>query len=173
MTTIAEPNLRAHWGRLKPWPWSVSKEQSAPRRTHTTVIDEGKHQGSFNNEKEFDEKSMPPNDPPPSRPDPAPSRARSDAPLSPIYTLMNNPTLFNPVRIPRNPVVLCHGAIAFYTHLTWSWSNLVYVNDQGLYGYDVRGPSNFPMLQLHYWANVLKVLKKKIGAEVIVTGVPG
>ena len=29
------------------------------------------------------------------------------------------------------------------------------------------------MLQLHYWANVLKVLSKKLRAEVIVTGVPG
>ena len=43
----------------------------------------------------------------------------------------------------------------------------------GLYGFDVRGPSAFPILRTHYWANVLNVLRRKVGAEVIVTGVPG
>ncbi|KAL5519824.1 hypothetical protein ACEPAG_1484 [Sanghuangporus baumii] len=145
-SVLADTNSRAHWDRLKPWPWSTAKKQATPRRTHTASIDEVKHRGST------DEKSVPPSDPPRSKRDPTPHpRRNSNLPLSPIYTLMNNPTLFNPVRVPRNPIVLSHG----------------------LYGYDVRGPSNFPMLQLHYWANVLKVLKKKIGVEVIVTGVPG
>lgn len=43
----------------------------------------------------------------------------------------------------------------------------------GLYGYDVMGPSSFPWLQVHYWLNTLNILKKKIGADVIVTAVPG
>lgn len=40
----------------------------------------------------------------------------------------------------------------------------------GLYGFDVRGPALF---RTHYWANVLNVLRQKVGADVIVTGVPG
>lgn len=64
---------------------------------------------------------------------------------------MSNPALFDPIRTPRYPIVLCHG----------------------LYGFDTRGPSAFPSLRYHYWSNVLSILKKKIGAEVIVTSVPG
>ncbi|KAF9241090.1 alpha beta-hydrolase [Melanogaster broomeanus] len=67
-----------------------------------------------------------------------------------IHRLMTNPALFDPVRAPRYPIVLCHG----------------------LYGFDVRGPAAFPSLRLHYWANVLSILKNKLGADVIVTAVP-
>ncbi|KAG8790160.1 hypothetical protein FRC12_012633 [Ceratobasidium sp. 428] len=70
---------------------------------------------------------------------------------STIYNLMSSPALFDPVRAPRNKIILCHG----------------------LYGFDVRGPSAFPKLQLHYWSNVLDVLRGKVGADVVVTGVPG
>ncbi|KDN42577.1 hypothetical protein RSAG8_06720, partial [Rhizoctonia solani AG-8 WAC10335] len=70
---------------------------------------------------------------------------------STIYELMRSPVLFDPVRKPRNKIVLCHG----------------------LYGFDVRGPAYFPKLQLHYWSKVLDVLRGKLGAEVEVTGVPG
>ncbi|EED82324.1 candidate lipase [Postia placenta Mad-698-R] len=42
----------------------------------------------------------------------------------------------------------------------------------GLYGFDVRGPSAFPILQQHYWSNVLSILRDRVGAEVIVTAVP-
>ncbi|CAL1713596.1 unnamed protein product [Somion occarium] len=72
-------------------------------------------------------------------------------PVDPLHTLLNNPVLFDPIRKPRYPIVLCHG----------------------LYGFDVRGPSSFPILRTHYWANVLHVLRRRVGAEVIVTGVPG
>lgn len=41
----------------------------------------------------------------------------------------------------------------------------------GLYGFDVRGP--FLGLEIHYWAAVLDILRKKVGADVIVRGVPG
>ncbi|KAG8961356.1 hypothetical protein FRC03_005454 [Tulasnella sp. 419] len=68
-----------------------------------------------------------------------------------IQMLMNHPALFDPVRKPRNPIVLCHG----------------------LYGFDVWGPSTFPKLQRHYWHDVLEVLRGKVGAEVLVAGVPG
>lgn len=42
----------------------------------------------------------------------------------------------------------------------------------GLYGFDVRGPSSIPILQTHYWSNVLNVLRGKVGAEVLMTSVP-
>ncbi|KAI0671133.1 Alpha/Beta hydrolase protein [Trametes maxima] len=67
-----------------------------------------------------------------------------------IHQLLSHPALYDPIRKPRYPIVLCHG----------------------LYGFDVRGPSAFPVLQQHYWSNVLNVLRGKVGAEVLVTGVP-
>ncbi|KAI0754565.1 Alpha/Beta hydrolase protein [Daedaleopsis nitida] len=77
---------------------------------------------------------------------PSPDSCTSDQ----IHLLINNPALYDPLRRPRYPIVLCHG----------------------LYGFDVRGPSAFPILQQHYWSNVLNVLRRKVGAEVLVTGVP-
>ena len=81
---------------------------------------------------------------------------------------MNNPALFDPIRSPRYPIVLCHGTcspsvdiLPYHHHIP------------GLYGFDVRGPSAFPSLRYHYWSNVLEILKKRIGADVIVTAVPG
>ena len=41
--------------------------------------------------------------------------------------------------------------------------------NKGLYGFDSRGPSSF---RIHYWANVLQILRDTLGAEVIVTSVP-
>lgn len=52
-------------------------------------------------------------------------------------------------RAPRNPIVLCHG----------------------LFGFDVRGPKNIPVLQFHYWSGVEDTLAK-LGAKIIVTKVP-
>lgn len=66
-----------------------------------------------------------------------------------INELMRHPALLNHIKAPRNPIILCHG----------------------LYGFDVRGP--FWGLEIHYWATVLDILRKKIGADVIVRGVPG
>lgn len=82
-----------------------------------------------------------------------------------IHRLMNNPTLFDPARAPRYPIVLCHG---MYVLISSPLLDLVL----GLYGFDVRGPAAFPSLRLHYWSSVLSILKHKLGAEVIVTGVP-
>ena len=86
--------------------------------------------------------------------------------LSQIQELLLHPTLFDPVLAPRYPIVLCHGM----AQVLFKPPFLTLI---GLYGFDVRGPSSFPVLQMHYWSNVLRVLKKTVGAEVIVTGVPG
>ncbi|KAH9950676.1 alpha/beta-hydrolase [Amylocystis lapponica] len=83
---------------------------------------------------------------PPRYEDVYPSRANQDT----IHRLLNSPVLYDPIRKPRYPIALCHG----------------------LYGFDVRGPSAFPLLQTHYWSNVLNILRQKVGAEVIVTSVP-
>jgi len=42
----------------------------------------------------------------------------------------------------------------------------------GLYGFDVRGFDALPSLQIHYWSEVLRVLRREIGADVVVTRVP-
>ncbi|CCL99459.1 uncharacterized protein FIBRA_01477 [Fibroporia radiculosa] len=67
-----------------------------------------------------------------------------------LHQLLRSPALYDPVRKPRYPIALCHG----------------------LYGFDVRGPAAFPILQQHYWSNVLNILRQKVGAEVLVTSVP-
>ncbi|KAG8813425.1 hypothetical protein FRC17_001583 [Serendipita sp. 399] len=71
-------------------------------------------------------------------------------PNAPIYRMMNNPALFESIRAPRNPIVLAHG----------------------LYGYDVLGFSALPRVQMHYWNDVLRILRNKVGAKVIVTRAP-
>ncbi|MBW0493263.1 hypothetical protein O181_032978 [Austropuccinia psidii MF-1] len=60
------------------------------------------------------------------------------------------PILFDPIRIPRHPIVLCHG----------------------LYGFTVWGPSSFPRFQIHYWGKLLEVLRNKLGVKVIIGKVP-
>ncbi|KAJ3559374.1 hypothetical protein NP233_g11279 [Leucocoprinus birnbaumii] len=107
----------------------------------------------------------PQDDPPPSanrRPDrkrdqdpfkllPAHEEKLAQLPPDTIHQLLESPTLFEPLRKPRFPIVLCHG----------------------LYGFDTRGPASFPSLRVHYWSNILNILRDKVGAEVIVTSVPG
>ncbi|GAA5875887.1 hypothetical protein JCM3774_001112 [Rhodotorula dairenensis] len=73
---------------------------------------------------------------------------RPPSPYGEINDLARHPLLYDPVLAPRFPIVLCHG----------------------LYGFDVKGPGFF---RLHYWGDLLKVLRGKIGAEVFVTAVPG
>ncbi|KAF6755879.1 lipase 2 [Ephemerocybe angulata] len=87
---------------------------------------------------------------PPKAPLPQPTPTPAHPP-DVIHQLMMNPALTDPLRTPRYPIVLCHG----------------------LYGFDSRGPTNFPSLRMHYWANTLRILRGTIGAEVIVTSVPG
>ncbi|KAK0487090.1 alpha beta-hydrolase [Armillaria novae-zelandiae] len=89
---------------------------------------------------------MPPSRKFPSDPPPEPDAISQDI----IHQLIRNPTLYNPLRTPRYPIVLCHG----------------------LYGFDERGLSSFPSMRMQYWSNVLRILRKTVGAEVIVTAVP-
>ncbi|GAA5833483.1 hypothetical protein JCM9279_001539 [Rhodotorula babjevae] len=79
---------------------------------------------------------------------PQPGPPRPASPYGEINALVRHPTLYEPLLKPRFPIVLCHG----------------------LYGFDVRGPGFF---RLHYWGDLLKILRGKIGAEVYVTAVPG
>ncbi|KAH8822564.1 alpha beta-hydrolase [Flagelloscypha sp. PMI_526] len=84
-------------------------------------------------------------------PDPPPGPGNDPfKPLDIIHKLIQNPALYDPLRKPRFPIVLCHG----------------------LYGFDARGPTSFPRLRMEYWYNVLAILRDKIGAEVVVTSVP-
>ncbi|KAF8073499.1 Alpha/Beta hydrolase protein [Lyophyllum atratum] len=82
---------------------------------------------------------------------PPPEPPQAPAPLDTIHQLIQNPALRDPLRTPRYPIVLCHG----------------------LYGFDSRGPLKFPSMRMHYWSNVLNVLRDTVRAEVIVTSVPG
>lgn len=97
----------------------------------------------------------PPASPPPT---PPPTEATSSRRLDSLLSL--GPVLFDPVRPPRHPIVLAHG----------------------LYGFSVR---SFPSLslpfaskslslnfQLHYWGQVLSILRDRIGAKVVVGSVP-
>jgi triacylglycerol lipase len=87
-----------------------------------------------------------------------------------IHNLMRNPALRDPIRTPRFPIVLCHGAC------TLNISFCVYVATHqwiGLYGFDVRGFSSIPALRMHYWADVRTILRKTVGADVIIGSVPG
>ncbi|WWC73589.1 uncharacterized protein I206_107561 [Kwoniella pini CBS 10737] len=71
-----------------------------------------------------------------------------------IFRLMNDERLMvgGKIKAPRETVVLCHG----------------------LYGFSTATPIPlFPSLKLHYWANVLEVLRNRIGANVVVVGVKG
>jgi len=97
------------------------------------------------------------------------SRLRVCFPMDTIKKLMLSPTLFDPIRTPRYPIVLCHGR--YSTFHTW-WRFVHIGKLLGLYGFDVRGPASFPRLQQHYWHNILSILRGKVGAEVIVTSVP-
>ncbi|TKY84599.1 hypothetical protein EX895_006501 [Sporisorium graminicola] len=65
-----------------------------------------------------------------------------------IHSVMQDPQIYDPIILPRHPIVLCHG----------------------LYGFDVRGP--FLGLEIHYWAKTLDILRKKMGVDVLVHGVP-
>ena len=97
---------------------------------------------------------------------------RQEAKVKPpdiIHQLLVNPALYDPVLTPRYPIVLCHGLFSM-RHLL----NVNYFEEIiGLYGFDSRGPTSFPSMRMHYWSNVLRILRGQVGAEVIVTSVPG
>ncbi|KAG1743184.1 alpha beta-hydrolase [Suillus paluster] len=118
----------------KSWPLSLSASKVSSE-SHTTALD------TFSVESELPRGKLPPK---------APTEPSEGDSNDIIHRLLRNPALYDPIRAPRFPIVLCHG----------------------LYGFDVRGPASFPSLRMHYWSNVLNILKKKVGADVIVTAVP-
>lgn len=106
-----------------------------------------------------------------SMPGPSSSSQKPPRPPSPygeINDLARHPILYDPVLAPRFPIILCHGERASVRDA--SRHELMFDRTVGLYGFDVRGPGFF---RLHYWGDLLKVLRGKIGAEVFVTAVPG
>lgn len=50
---------------------------------------------------------------------PKPNKTEPERPPSVIQKLMTNPTLFNPIRKPRNPIILCHGE-SYLLHSTYT-----------------------------------------------------
>ncbi|KAG5644540.1 hypothetical protein DXG03_008194 [Asterophora parasitica] len=99
---------------------------------------------------------------------PPPEPKEPPLPPDTIHQLIQNPALYEPVRSPRYPIVLCHGPYCLLIQISTCSSHT-----QGLYGFDSRGPLKFPSMRMHYWSNVLNILRNKVGAEVIVTSVPG
>lgn len=102
---------------------------------------------------------------------PAHKQKLAQLPPDLIHQLLVSPALYNPLRKPRFPIVLCHGgssSLQLFGIMMW-----LIMRPTGLYGFDTRGPASFPSIRVEYWSNVLKVLRDKLGAEVIVTSVPG
>lgn len=90
---------------------------------------------------------------------------------------MKSPVLYDPIRVPRYPIVLSHGTFLSFEHtmslVVFSSDSLAILFETGLYGFDVRGIASLgPRWQIHYWGAVLEILRGKVGAEVVVTGVP-
>ncbi|KAK2465290.1 hypothetical protein APHAL10511_002644 [Amanita phalloides] len=125
---ITLPWLNRKWS----WPslFSALETESRPMSHPSPPLPPGKDSGRRRRPTEYPQKPEPPDF---------------------VHILLQNPTLYDPLRTPRYPIVLCHG----------------------LYGFDTRGPSSFPSIRMHYWANVLNILKGTLGADVIVTSVPG
>lgn len=130
-TTRAHKTL--HWVGMH-WSWfsSTSGQMDAQTQVSTPQLD-------FQDEAP---RQSPPREPP---------IELDPIPLDIIHQLIQNPALYDPLRTPRYPIVLCHG----------------------LYGFDSRGPLKFPSMRMHYWSNVLNILRNTVRAEVMVTSVPG
>ncbi|KAA1099894.1 hypothetical protein PGT21_024073 [Puccinia graminis f. sp. tritici] len=95
--------------------------------------------------------TQPPPPPPTPKKDKKEKEPSSDKEPSKLQSLLNlDHILYDPIRIPRHPIVLCHG----------------------LYGFAVRGPSSFPRFQIHYWGKLLEILRSRLGVKVIVGKVP-
>lgn len=96
------------------------------------------------------------------------SQHRSAPNVDELDSLLRHPALYDPVLAPRFPIVLCHGT--FMPSLLEAGLLTSPIRLSGLFGFDVLGPG---FIQLHYWGDLLNVLRGKIGAEVFATGVPG
>ncbi|KAJ7326353.1 Alpha/Beta hydrolase protein [Mycena albidolilacea] len=159
------------WTSLNPlkvseWPWTLGNTSTAPPFVHTSSSSlpwwssftismsnlslRETESGSDDSGHIPDGLRPTPRKPP--KPTPRRPEVHQDsAELDTIHQLLLNPALFDPLRTPRYPIVLTHG----------------------LYGFDSRGPTSFPSMRMHYWSNVLNILRHKIRAEVIITSVPG
>lgn len=119
--------LMIRWQRLKIW-GAASRLRSpfVARQAHTISAQdvnpfEDTSEPQIMAEKSTQSRLIPSTSPTPS-PTPNPiNRSPSDhddittdTPISPIYQLFLNPTLFDPIRKPRNPIVLCHGKFCSY-----------------------------------------------------------
>lgn len=163
------------WHKLRVWNTSSTLKLPYISRQALSISAQDAFTYDQPSEPEYaNEKSPQPSQPSPSPSTPDPVRpSDQDTPIknviSPIHQLLLSPVLYDPIRKPRNPIVLCHGELMrrFFGRYAYKCCG------KGLYGFDVRGPASFPLLQTQYWKNVLKVLQKIVGADVIVTGVPG
>ncbi|KAI0292675.1 Alpha/Beta hydrolase protein [Multifurca ochricompacta] len=136
---VASGRLSLPWFR---WPTRLSLFNPAPRSINYV---QQSNDSTRREESGHNHNSDPNHSCPPSQDFQSPGPSANG---HPIHKLMQNPVLYDPLRPPRYPIVLCHG----------------------LYGFDVLGPSS---LRMHYWSSVLNILRKTVGAEVIVTAVPG
>jgi hypothetical protein len=98
-------------------------------------------------------------------------RAKQKAPDI-INTLLAYPTLYDPIRRPRHPVVLCHGLYGFDTWGLELLPALKWVYVLMHWYLHLLLSSLPPFHRVHYWADVLQVLKGIVGIDPIV-GVPG
>lgn len=93
----------------------MAKESPHSRGAHTLTQES---EGDYSLDERFNEESYrqspPPPSFPPSRPNSPHEADSTEQPLPPIYRLMQNPLLFDPVLKPRNPIVLCHGMCFFF-----------------------------------------------------------
>lgn len=144
--------------QLHPPDLSATREASQHVASNATLADTAAPaplSTSANSVKTLDKPAQPSKPPP-----------RPPSPYGEINELVRHPVLYDPILKPRFPIVLCHGE-----HIDQlSVCQLLTGPLPGLYGFDVRGPGFF---RLHYWGDLLKILRGKIGAEVFVTAVPG
>ncbi|KAF7975317.1 hypothetical protein HWV62_9739 [Athelia sp. TMB] len=157
-STLERPATNAQWPKRvlgAKWDWSriAASPASSSLEEHGGESKEIHEAPPINKETR---QSMPSSGSPQPRKEPDREPYKEKESLDTIHRLMQNPALYDPLRAPRYPIVLCHDGSPI-----------------GLYGFDVRGPAAIPMLRVQYWSNVLQTLRKKVGAEVIVTAVPG
>ncbi|KAJ6588483.1 Alpha/Beta hydrolase protein [Mycena capillaripes] len=131
------------------WSWPTLSMSELSHREPAPSSDNAGYTPTPNSSPDMRPKPRKPQKSPP--PEPLPEMEQDTSTLDAIHQLLLHPALFDPLRVPRYPIVLSHG----------------------LYGFGSRGPVSFPSMRMHYWSNVLNILRNKIGAEVIITSVPG
>lgn len=107
-SAAAESNDRSSsWKVLKSLGWLSWAGGEAAETKFSLALEGDSHQASsFQPPQQTQRQSRPP-----------PQRNR---PLDVIHRLMTHPALFDPVRAPRNPVVLCHGTWCGFYHVDFT-----------------------------------------------------